>query len=202
MKRSRFLLPMIPWAVISWAVISWTVQVHAASVGLQSDQASKASSQAATGEASATGDENGRAQSEKDQASNNSGRSNLDRNETNPAAGRKSVVKPRRAARPAKPASSHQPRSAKTAANESFPAGSAPSANSEFHLTGPSTSTSNLHKTVVARSTPVSLPAVSVNGQQFKNARNPGARMASSGGPANSTRGTAAINGSDMKRKP
>jgi len=44
--------------------------------------------------------------------------------------------------------------------------------------------------------------AVSLNGQQFKNSRDPGARLAVSGGPLTSSRGTAAINGTNMKRKP
>jgi hypothetical protein len=45
-------------------------------------------------------------------------------------------------------------------------------------------------------------PTASVNGQQFKSSRDPGARLASSGGPLTATRGTAAINGTNMKRKP
>jgi hypothetical protein len=44
--------------------------------------------------------------------------------------------------------------------------------------------------------------AVSVNGQQFKNARDPGAHLAVSGGPLTAVRGTAVINGTNMKRKP
>jgi hypothetical protein len=44
--------------------------------------------------------------------------------------------------------------------------------------------------------------AVSVNGQQFKNSRDPGAHLAVSGGPLAAARGTAAINGTNMKRRP
>jgi hypothetical protein len=44
--------------------------------------------------------------------------------------------------------------------------------------------------------------AVSVNGQQFKNSRDPGAHLAVSGGPLTAARGTAAINGTNMKRRP
>jgi hypothetical protein len=44
--------------------------------------------------------------------------------------------------------------------------------------------------------------AVSVNGQQFKNSRDPGGHLAISGGPITSARGTAAINGTNMKHKP
>ncbi|MGB7131710.1 MAG: hypothetical protein WBD59_12920, partial [Candidatus Sulfotelmatobacter sp.] len=49
-------------------------------------------------------------------------------------------------------------------------------------------------------STPSS--AVSVNGQQFKNSREPGAHLAISGGPLTAARGTAAINGTNTKRRP
>jgi hypothetical protein len=44
--------------------------------------------------------------------------------------------------------------------------------------------------------------AVSVNGQQFRNSRDPGARLAASGGIATTARGTATINGTNMKHKP
>lgn len=44
--------------------------------------------------------------------------------------------------------------------------------------------------------------AVSVNGQQFRSSRDPGAHLAISGGPMTAARGTAAINGTNMKRKP
>jgi hypothetical protein len=49
---------------------------------------------------------------------------------------------------------------------------------------------------------PVPSTSVSVGGGQFKRSRVASARLVTTGGPANSTRGTAAINGSDMKRKP
>lgn len=49
-------------------------------------------------------------------------------------------------------------------------------------------------------STPSS--AVSVNGQQFKSSRDLGAHLAISGGSLTAARGTAAINGTNMKRKP
>jgi hypothetical protein len=58
---------------------------------------------------------------------------------------------------------------------------------------------SNTPKKAVSRR---SSSGVSVNGQQFKNSRDPGAHLAASGGPATTARGTAAINGTEMKRKP
>jgi len=52
------------------------------------------------------------------------------------------------------------------------------------------------------RSLPAPSSAVSVNGQQFKNARDPGAHLAITGGPLTAARGTAAINGTNMKHRP
>lgn len=51
---------------------------------------------------------------------------------------------------------------------------------------------------------PVLLPpqTVAVSGQQFRNSRDPGARLATSGGPLTAARGTAVIDGTRMKRKP
>jgi hypothetical protein len=61
----------------------------------------------------------------------------------------------------------------------------------------------NIPNKAVSRHRPsVPSSAVSVNGQQFKNSRDPGAHLAASGGPATTARGTAAINGTEMKRKP
>ena len=42
---------------------------------------------------------------------------------------------------------------------------------------------------------------VAVNGQQFKNSREPGAHLTASGGPLTSPRGIAAINGTNIKPK-
>lgn len=58
------------------------------------------------------------------------------------------------------------------------------------------------NKPVSHHSASVPSPAVSVNGQQIRNLRDPGARLASSGGPLTAARGTAVINGTDMKRRP
>ena len=55
---------------------------------------------------------------------------------------------------------------------------------------------------VIHRSRSVPPSGISVNGQQFRNSRDPGARLTASGGPATIARGTAAINGTDLKRKP
>ncbi len=55
---------------------------------------------------------------------------------------------------------------------------------------------------VSPRSLSVPSSAVAIDGQQSKNSRDPGAHLAISGGPLTSARGTAAINGTNMKRKP
>jgi hypothetical protein len=65
---------------------------------------------------------------------------------------------------------------------------------------GTSTAAPSKPRSYRSSSAPVS--SFAVNGQQFRNSRDPGAHLAVSGGPANSTRGTAAINGSDFKRRP
>jgi hypothetical protein len=74
-----------------------------------------------------------------------------------------------------------------------------PGENSLSHRNGitPSVSTS-----VTRRQSPTPARAIAVNAQQTKSSRDPGAHMAVSGGPANSTHGTAAISGTNMKRKP
>jgi hypothetical protein len=190
MRKARVLLPMIFWAVL----------VHSASFGSQSDQgsgpASSQNQQTATAETAAKGNENGQVKAETEAGSN------LDRNQTKPTTEARSLAKPHVAARRAKPVSRRQTRSATTAARGSLSEPSTPADNLALHQNGSSTSTGILHKTANPRSVPVPLTADSVNGQQFKNVREPGARMASSGGSASSSRGTAAINGSDMKRKP
>jgi len=100
-----------------------------------------------------------------------------------------------------KPGPGHQVRSGKTAAASGVRP-ETPGNGMGFHLTGSATSSRVANKTVSHRSVSAPSPAVSVNGQQFKGARDPGARLASSGGPPTAARGTAVINGTNMKRKP
>jgi hypothetical protein len=101
----------------------------------------------------------------------------------------------------AKRAPSHPLHSAKTPApsnlrTETLESGMA------FHQLGSTTSSCVPNKTVRYRSFSVPSASVAINGQQFKNFRDPGARLARSGGPLTAARGTAAINGTNMKRKP
>jgi len=100
-----------------------------------------------------------------------------------------------------KPLSSHQQHPAKTPA-ACNPRTAMPENGMGFQLTGSTTSSGGPGKTVNHRSTPVPPATGAVNGQQFKNARDPGAHLASSGGPLTATRGTAAISGTNIKRKP
>jgi len=99
------------------------------------------------------------------------------------------------------PAVSHPRRLNKT------PATNAPRIDTPGSVTGPQET--NLKTAVPAPNQAVShrslyapSSAVSVNGQQFKNSRDPGAHLAISGGPLTAAKGTAAINGTNMKRKP
>jgi hypothetical protein len=57
-------------------------------------------------------------------------------------------------------------------------------------------------RAVSHRSLSGSSSAVSVNGQQFKNSRDPGGYLAITGGSLTAARGTVAINGTNMKRRP
>jgi hypothetical protein len=188
MRQTRILLPMIFWAALG----------HGASIWSQSSRGpGQASSQAATPETADHGNENGRVTAEKDEA-----RSDLDRNQTGPTVKARSSAKLHSVTSRAKPVSHLQVRSANTAPNGSLSAPNTSADNSELRQNGSSMSTDIPHKTANPHSVPIPLTADSVNGQQFKNARDPGARMATSGGAANSMRGTAVINGSDIKRKP
>lgn len=71
-----------------------------------------------------------------------------------------------------------------------------------FHQMGSTTSNGIPNKTINHRGAPIPSPTGAIKLQQFKNTRDPGARLASSGGPLTATRGTAVINGTNMKRKP
>lgn len=188
MSKARVLLAMISWAVL----------VHGASFGSQSGQAREQT--AATSDENSANSSRGRngtqARGEKDQTGNYS-----DESQQNFAAARKGTPKRRPAASHTKPAPSHQLRSGKTPA-----ANNLRTVISQNDLDSHQTSLTMLsgipNKPRKHSSMTVPPSTVALNGQQFKNSRDPGARMASSGGSANSTRGTAVINGRDIKRKP
>lgn len=147
-------------------------------------------------EKSANDQKNGAVRSEKDQAQ--SGESEVDK----PLA---SVTRAKTKHAPtmshSKPAQSHRPRPARTPTTNS-PRTAAPGNIAALKQTG-SRVVTPVPKRAVSQRGPSAPPSVvSVNGQQFKNSRDPGARLAISGGPLTAARGTAAISGTNMKHKP
>jgi hypothetical protein len=113
----------------------------------------------------------------------------------------RSTTKARPSARHSKSAPTYRARSVRKPTANS-PRKDEPGNIAPLELMGSKT-VSNIPKKAVSRRSP-SVPSsvVSVNGQQFKNSRDLGAHLAVSGGPATTVRGTTAINGTEMKRKP
>jgi hypothetical protein len=187
MRNTRVLLPMIFWAVL----------LHGASFGSETNQA-----QTAVGSDERSANHSSTADSKDIQApgQKNPTGEGLDKNEKGFAASREGRPKRRAITSHAKPTPSRQQRSARTSAANNLPT-EAPYNIPDFHPSSPAVSSSLPGKTVRHSNPPVPPSTVALNGQQFKNSREPGARTATSGGPANSTRGTSVINGSDIKRK-
>jgi hypothetical protein len=182
MKKSLVLLAMILWAFISCAVL-----VYGASFRNQSDQVQQPTT----------------SQSDKESAN-----SSLDIGKDTQARGpTRGTPEHRRYASHAKPAPIRQPRSGRIPAARDLQTEALQNV-PDSHETRPTLfsgvpgSSNVLGKTVRHSGMPLPPSTVALNGQQFKNSRDPGARMASTGGSANSARGTGAINGSDIKRKP
>lgn len=113
---------------------------------------------------------------------------------------KRGALKHRPVAVRAKPAPNHPPRSGKTLAVND-PRSEAGRNVLDSHPTSSTRSSDLPDKTFKHPSAPVPPPTVAINGQQFRNSRLSGARMTTSGGPANSTRGTV-INGTGIKPKP
>jgi hypothetical protein len=184
MKTPKFLFAMMAWAAL----------VHGASLG-QSGQLS--AQEAASGEKSSTEaphNKDGQDVSDKDQADGHM-------DHKTPVARSKGATKTHAAIHSAKPALSHPAQSANTVKEESLRS-STPFNGMDFRPTG-STPSSSVPTRTVKRSGPSATASnAALTGQQFKNLRSPGARLASTGGPANSTHNTGAINGSDVKHRP
>ena len=100
----------------------------------------------------------------------------------------------------AKPAPSHHPRSGKALAIND-PRSETGRNVLDSNPTSSTRSSDLPDKTLKHPSVPVPAPTVAIDGQQFRSSRDPGARMTSSGGPANATR-SRVINGTGMKPKP
>lgn len=182
MSKARVLLPMIFCAAL----------VGGASLGSQSGEAQERAS-SPSGEQSAN---SGKVPGQKDQTGEYPAE-----NEKGFAASKKGTRKPLPAVSHAKLPQNRQRRSAKTPTAKDLQTKALQNIRGS-HQASPSVSSNGPGKTIRHSSLPVRPSTVALNGQQFKNSRDLGAHMASSGGPANSTRGTAVINGSDMKRKP
>jgi hypothetical protein len=185
---------------VFWAMIFWAVLVHGASFDSQSGQA-KEQTPATSGEKSASNSspkdsKNTEAPGQQVQTGNFS-----DDSQRSFSAVKQGTAKRYQMASHAKPAPSHQQRSVKASAAKNIQM-EVPRNVRDSHQAIPTLPGNVPGRTVSHSSRPVSRPTVALNAQQFKNSRDPGARMLSAGGPATSTRGTAAINGSDMKRKP
>jgi hypothetical protein len=191
MSKAKVLLPMIFWAVL----------VGGASFGSQSGQArEQTSSQSGqkSANSSQAGNNDTHSLGEKDQTTEYLP---SDENQKSFAAIKAGTRKHLPAVSHAKPPQNRQLRSAKTLAAKDLQTEALQNVPGS-HQTSPSLSSSGPGKTIRHSSLAVHPSTVALNGQQFKKARDPGARMATSGGSANSTRGTAVINGSDIRRKP
>jgi len=188
MKTARFLLLMI----IAAALLRGTGFARQSN---SAPQPTPSQSRETSARDSSAGQKDGQAGSEKNQTG--AGDSAVGKN--NP--GRESRHVSRRRPKQANAAPSHQVHSARTPV-----AGSPRTAMFEsgmgFHPMGSTTSSGGPNKTVNHRNAAVPPATGGLNGQQFKSSRDPGARLASSGGPRTATGGAAVINGTGMKRKP
>jgi hypothetical protein len=95
----------------------------------------------------------------------------------------------------------HQPRPSKTAITSSVPP-SVPGSLAGIQQPKSKTNSSTSYIAANHRSAITPTTNAALSGQQFKNSRNPGARLASSGGTSTTARGTAALSGTNMKPKP
>jgi hypothetical protein len=182
MKKARFLCGMIFWAVL----------VQGASFGSQSGKAPEQTpSQSA--EKSANSSSPDRSKDTQTRGENE--------NEQGFPASRQGTPKRRPSASQANPGPSRQLRSGKTPTANNLRTVT-PRNTLDSHQTSSTVPSEVPNKPPKHAGIPVPPPTAALNGQQFKNSRDPGARMATSGGSANSPRGAAGINGSDIKRKP
>ena len=191
MSKARVLLPIVFWAVLVGGASS-------ASQSNQTREQTAATSHEKSANSSQAGSNDTQGRGEKDQPTEYSP---ADENQKSFAAVKANTGKHRPAVSHAKPPQNRQLRSAKTPAAKDLQTEALQNVPGS-HRTSLSLSSSGPGKTIRHSSLAVHPSTVALNGQQFKNSRDPGARMATSGGSANSTRGTAVINGSDIKRKP
>ncbi len=190
MSKARVLLPMIFWVVLVGGA------TFASPSGQAREQTAATSGEKSANSSSPDGSKDTQARGQKDLMGEYP-----DRNGKSFATAKIGTRKHRPAVSHAKPPQNRQLRSAKTPAAKDLQTEALQNVPGS-HQISPSLSSKGPGKTIGHSSLAVHPSTVALNGQQFKNSRDPGAHMATSGGPANSTRGTAGIKGSDMKRKP
>jgi len=188
MKTPRFIFLMIVWAVL----------LQGTTLARQSNSASQQTpSQSRETSDSSHGLKDGQVRSEESQT----GAGDSDVGQNSPERGTRHVTQRRPSQSHAKPVPSHQVRSGRTPTASSLRPETLENGIGSHRL-GSSSSSGVPNRTVSHRTAPAPTATVAVNGQQFKNSRDPGARLTSSEGPLTAARGTAAINGTNMKRKP
>jgi len=185
MKTTRFLLLMIVGAGL----------LQGTSVASQSNSATQQMPSQKTGQ-STSDHTNGEVRGEKEQTP--SAQADED---TRPPTGASRTAQHRSRASSSKPTSAHPAAPAKTPTTNHHRS-EVPGSVATQQQTGLKAVAAVSSKAASHRSVPVPPATVAVNGQPLKSSRDPGARLASSGGPLTATRGTAAINGTNMKRKP
>ena len=179
MKTARFLFLMLMMMIGAGLL-------QGESLALQSNSASQQTPSQSREQSDSHQQKNGEARGEKEQPPP------AQAGEGPPPAGALKTGKRRPRTNYSKPVSSHQLRPANT------PTGGI----TRLQQTASNAVTTVPSKAVNRHSVPAPPPAASINGQQFKSSHDPGAHLASSGGPLTATKGTAAINGTNMKRKP
>jgi len=190
MKQARLLL----------AMMFWTVLLQGTSLAAQAGPAP----QRAIPQSSEKSADQQKDKKDKDEVRNQQDQAQLkeaNANQEQPADVTRTITKHRPSTSHSKPVPSHQARPAKTPTTNS-PRTDAPPSVAPLGQMGSKAAANIPNKAVSRRKPSAPSSAFSVNGQQFKNSHDPGAHLASSGGPLTAARGTAAINGTNMKRKP
>jgi hypothetical protein len=182
MKKTRFL----------FATIFWALLVHGASFGSQSGKAPQQTPSPSGGKSANNGSPDG---------SKDTQTRGENENEKGFPGSRQSTPKHRPFASHANQGPSRQLHSSKMPTANNLRT-KTPRNAPDSHQTSSTAPSEVPNKPPRHAGIPVPPPTAALNAQQFKNSRDPGARMATSGGSANSPRGTAVINGSAMKRKP
>jgi len=186
MKKARFLFGMILWAMLT----------HGTGWARQQEQPALRGEEKSLYHSSPDGSQDTETHGPKEQTDKYS-----DENQERLAAHKEGTRQRRPASGYAKPAPSRQLRSAKTPAANDLRT-EMPRDVVDAHQTNSTGSFAVPNKPLRHPSTSVPPPTVGLNGRQFKNSRDLGGRMASSGGPATSTKSTAGLNGTNLRPKP